>query len=441
MKKWILIIFIAFAIQAQAQFSVQDIRIGDTTVSYLDFEFWQQGNRFCFQDENNFGYVGLIDSLTGDLVSASGKDYLFDNTLAPITQSINGSEWGYRRGGAGVFYTKQTATNRSIGKATWNGVGYGISDLSSSLVGRRFATICSKNNSDTSPNLVYAKGNNILNFSLNWSAANNPVSDIPVPYGANSSSGARFIDGEQALLTNDAVNGYTQIFRYDLGSSNLTQLTFDAGNKIDAFIWNAPDYGNSQLLYCTVNDTILRLYQKIGNTFNFVYDIQIPDTSYHYYFSAEPFVFQNNSCLFLCAATEKFIPGSQNNSKPADVWIVALDATQPYFRKVSDNRIALRLDPEVFITPTEAFIYYYEYYQSGNVHPVAMHKCSLGLGSTPLSTSNIQVKSLSLKIFPNPANSSINISSDKTLNQISIYNSDYLEKFCKCAILKNRLSQ
>jgi len=301
-------------------------------------------------------------------------------------------------------------------------VGYGISDLSSSLAGKRFATICSKNNSDTSPNLVYATGNNILNFTLNWSVANDPLSDIPVPYGANSSSGARFIDSEQALLTNDTANGYTQIFRYDLGTSNLTQLTFDAGDKIDVFIWNAPDYGNLQLLYCTVDDTILPLYEKAGDIFNFVYDIQIPDTSYHYYFSAEPFVFQNNSYLFLCAASEKFIPGLKNNSKPADVWIVALNATQPYFRKVSDSRIALRLDPEVFDTPSEAYIYYYEYYENGNVHPVAMHKCSSGLASVPLSTDDLKNTSLSLKIFPNPANSFIKVSSEKTPDQISINN-------------------
>jgi len=78
------------------QFVIQDTRVGDPTTSYLDFEFWQQGNRFCFQDENNSSYVGLVDSVTGDLLTASGKDYLFDNTLTLITQSINGPEWGYR---------------------------------------------------------------------------------------------------------------------------------------------------------------------------------------------------------------------------------------------------------------------------------------------------------------------------------------------------------
>jgi len=231
MKRYLFYILIAISSVAKAQFVVQDIRIGDTLASYLDFEFWQEGSRFCFQDENNDGYVGLIDRLTGDLVSASGKDFLFDSDLALITQSINGPEWGYRLGGADVFYTRQIGTNRSIGKATWNGMNYGITDLSSSLSGNRFTPICSKNYSDTITSLVYAKGNNILNFTINYSKAVNPVTDNVVPYGANSTSGPRFIDGEQALLTNDIAGGFTQIYRYDLLTANLTQLTFDVGKK------------------------------------------------------------------------------------------------------------------------------------------------------------------------------------------------------------------
>jgi hypothetical protein len=163
-------------------------------------------------------------------------------------------------------------------------------------------------------------------------------------------------------------------------------------------------------LFCTVNGNLLRLYKEISSVFVPQYDIILPDTSYQYYFSAEPFVFQNKSYLFLCAANQSFIPGSQNNSLPADVWIVGLEQTNPLFRKVSDNRIALRLDPEVFITPTEAYIYYYEYKQNGNVHPVAFHKCSSGLGSFPLSTNNISVSNSLLKVFPNPASTEINIS-------------------------------
>jgi|GEM_PF-1892561 len=422
MKNYLLYILITFSSVAKAQFTVQDIRIGDTLTSYLDFEFWQEGNRFCFQDENNDGYVGLIDSLTGDLVSASGKDFLFDSNLAPITQSINGPEWGYRIGGADVFYTRQIGTNRSIGKATWNGINYGITDLSSSLSGKRFTPICSKNYTDTITNLVYAKGNNILNFTINYSKAVNPVTDNVVPYGANSTSGPRFIDGEQGLLTNDIAGGFTQIFRYDLQTATLTQLTFDAGNKTDAFIFTAPDFGGSRLLFCTVNGNLLRLYKEISSVFVPQYDIILPDTSYHYYFSAEPFVFQNKSYLFLCAANQSFIPGSQNNSLPADVWVVGLEQTNPLYRKVSDNRIALRLDPEVFMTPTEAYIYYYEYKQNGNVHPVAFHKCSSGLGSFPLSTNNL-IANPEVKIYPNPFSNRIQLKNTTGQENYQLYNS------------------
>jgi len=152
------------------------------------------------------------------------------------------------------------------------------------------------------------------------------------------------------------------------------------------------------------------------------YDIILPDTSYHYYFSAEPFVFQNKSYLFLCAANQSFIPGSQNNSLPADVWVVGLELTIPLFRKVSDNRIALRLDPEVFITPTEAYIYYYEYKQNGNVHPVAFHKCSSGLGSFPLSTNN-SIAIPKVKIYPNPFSNRIQLENTTGLENYELYNS------------------
>lgn len=411
MKNFLLLTFIVIALKAQAQFTVQDVRIGDTATSYRDFEFWQQGNRFCFQDENDFGYVGLVDSLTGDLVTASGKDFLFDTTLSLISQSFNGPEWGYRQGGADVFFTKQVGSNRHVGKASWNGLSYSVSDLSASLFGNRFGPLASKNPKDLQANLIYVKSS-FSGAIFNWSPATNPVIDNAFPNGANSSSGPRFIDGEQALVTNDTVAGFTQIFKYDLQTGGLKQLTFDAGNKIDAFIFSAPDFGGSRLLFCTVNDTTLRLYKEFSNVFLPQYDIKIPDPSYRYYFSAEPFVFKNKSYLFLCAATKKFIPGSQNNSMPADVWIVGLEQSKPLFRKVSDNRIALRLDPEVFITPTEAYIYYYEYKENGNVHPVAFHKCSAGLGNFPL-TGLKQLEQNTLKeisFFPNPATSVLNIS-------------------------------
>jgi hypothetical protein len=385
-------------------FKPNDVRIGDTTASYLDFEIWQSGHRLCFQDENNRGYVALLDSLSGNLRSASGKDYLFDNALAPITNSINGPEWGFSQKGAEVVYTKQVANARHIGKATWNGSGYSNVDLSANLAGNRFAVIGSKDWADAQPRLVYAKGNSIINFEINWSAANIPLVENVVPYGQNSSSGPRWIDGEQALLTNDLVAGTAQIFRYDLKTAKTAQLTFDAGNKIDAFLFTAPDYGGDRLLFCTVNDTLLRLYRETLTGFNKVYDIKIPDPSYGYYFSAEPFVFKGKSYLFVCAAQQKFIPGSQNNSKPADVWIVGLDAKRPLFRKISDNRVALRLDPEVFVTPTEAYVYYYEYKQNGNVHPVALHKCNTGLGSSPLLTAvnDAPVRVNAALAFPNP---------------------------------------
>ena len=94
------------------------------------------------------------------------------------------------------------------------------------------------------------------------------------------------------------------------------------------------------------------------------------------------------------------------------MWVVGLEQTNPLFRKVSDNRVALRLDPEVFITPTEAYIYYYEYKQNGNVHPVALHKCSSGLGSFPLSVNEISPNTTNYLIYPNPAQNIINLQSD-----------------------------
>jgi hypothetical protein len=399
--------------QAQT-FRVNDVRIGDTTVSYLDFEFWQAGNRVCFQDENNNGYVAVLDSLTGNFRTENGKDFLFDQNLAPITSSLNGPEWGLSRRGGEVFYTKQVGRNMHIGRARWNGTAYTATDISDGLAGNRFATIPSKDVGDTDPRLIYATGN-LLNLNIFWSEATVTVTDQAVPYGANSSSGPRWIDGEKALLTNDNVGGTTQIFRYETATKRTVQLTFDNGKKIDSFLFTAPDYGNARLLFCTVDDTILRLYHENASAagrFERVYDVRLPSLAYKYYFSAEPFVFQGKSYLFVCAANEKFIPGSQNNSKPADVWIVALNPDKPLFRKVSDDRTALRLDPEVFITPTEAYIYYYEYKRNGDVHPVAMHKCATGLTANPLTSVREvqQVPASQLVVQPNPVQDVVTIS-------------------------------
>jgi hypothetical protein len=402
MRKLIVLLALSCPLCAVAQFQIQDIRIGSTTASYIDFEFFQKGNRMVFQDENNNAYVAQMDSLTGNLVTATGKDFLVDSNLVPFTSSLNGPEWGLRQGGADVYYTSQTAT-KSIGKATFNGLRYQVQNLSQTLTGNRFGTLCSKNESDTQSSLIYAKGNNLFNFDLYYSPASNPVVDSLIPNGRLGSSGPRFIDGDRALLTNALVNGYTQIFRYDLASGGLRQLTFDPTNKIDAFIFTAPDFGGSRMLFCTVNDSLIRLYREVSGVFTRQYDIDLPDTSYHFYFSAEPFIFQNQSFLFLCGAARKFTPGSPTSSLPADVWLIGLEPTRAFYRKVSDSRVALRLDPEVYITPTEAYIYYYEYNQNNNIYPVALHKCSTGLVTliSPIQPSIPEAKTSFA--FPNPA--------------------------------------
>ncbi|WBA44123.1 T9SS type A sorting domain-containing protein [Hymenobacter canadensis] len=88
---------------------------------------------------------------------------------------------------------------------------------------------------------------------------------------------------------------------------------------------------------------------------------------------------------------------------------------------MSDSRVALRLDPEVFITPTEAYIYYYEYNQNGNVHPVALRKCSAGLASAPLTSMAAATAPLRLTVFPNPAQGVINMEGASALRELYVY--------------------
>jgi len=78
----------------------------------------------------------------------------------------------------------------------------------------------------------------------------------------------RFVVGARAVVYPLVVDGLSQVFRYDLDSKQLEQLTFDEGDKdleTAPWIWQAPELGGAETLLTVVDYSELRFYVRTVN--------------------------------------------------------------------------------------------------------------------------------------------------------------------------------
>lgn len=188
---------------------------------------------------------------------------------------------------------------------------------------------------------------------------------VPLPLG-------RWVDGDRAIVSAIDLGGQRQCAKYDVDTGMMTQLTFDAGQKTDTFMWRAPEFNNELVFFCLSDRTSLPIYRKIQGKWTKINTIQSPSPARPYLSSPEPFVYRGKSYIALMTKDSlKSLEGT------ADIWIVGIEPNAPFYRQVSASTPMNRTDPEPFITGKGAFIYYTEVTPSKRM---IIHRCTTGLG-------------------------------------------------------------
>jgi hypothetical protein len=353
----------------RAQFIIDDQVVSEPAGNLGDPEFDQVGFLMTWQDGQKQLWVASVDPVSGDFIPRSGKGQLLDTNLAPAQLTRNGPEWAYGQEGSQIVYTKFVNNRPALSRARWTGTHWETNRLENGL--NRMSPSGSKDESGTTPRILYKSMQGNTNRVM-WREIDNPASEALVPNAVVSPLG-RWVKGERSLFLTINVGGQAQCAKYDVDPGTMTQLTFDAGQKTDAYMWRAPEFNNKLVFFCLSDRTSLPIYRKIGNTWTKINTIISPSSIRPYLSSPEPFVYNGKS--YIALMTKDSLDHSEGT---ADIWIVGIDPTAPFYRQVSASTIMNRKDPEPFITANGAIIYYTEVASSGRM---IMHRCDTGLGS------------------------------------------------------------
>lgn len=324
----------------------------------IDYEFSQSRAQIAWNDTLGNLWVADVDRTTGKFVPADGRGIVVDAnsmTFQDAQKTKNGPEWVPTANGELLVHTKyagrHTDGNSRIGVAWDNGDGTWTSSFLSDAV--RKAPYGSNIVGDPAPRISYVD-NREVHY---WAELSTPSTERRIEDFPDSNYPVRHvicsrpdIAGSRAVVYPVTVDGVDQVFYRDFDSNTSQQLTFDAGQKYEVWMWCAPEYGHELVFFTLVDQTELRVYRKVSGSWKAVYSQSAVRGNKIY--SPEPFTWNGKSYIFMSQTVRP-------NKFRSEVWVSNIDATAPVFKRITPTEpLRTRTDPEVFITDAGPRVYY-----------------------------------------------------------------------------------
>ncbi|MBZ8143297.1 hypothetical protein CLD22_25955 [Rubrivivax gelatinosus] len=373
----------ALAVQAPAQTWSPNESQASAEAELIDYEFSQTRAQIAWNDTLGNLWVANVDRATGKFIPADGRGLVVDPdsmTFQDAQKTKNGPEWVPTAAGDILVHTKyvgrHTDGNSRIGVAVPRADGTWTSTMLSDAV--RKAPYGSNVVGDPASRISYVDNREVHYWAETASPASErriadfPDSNYPVRHVICSRPD---IPGTRAVVYPVTVNGVDQVFYRDFDSNSSQQLTFDAGQKYEVWMWCAPEYGHELVFFTLVDQTELRVYRKVSGQWTAVYSQPAPKGNQ--IFSPEPFTWNGRSFIFMAQSVRP-------NKFRSEVWISSIDATAPVFKRITPTEpLRTRTDPEVFITDAGPRIYFNkltpDVSDSGRYKPCRKPNCSEGV--------------------------------------------------------------
>jgi hypothetical protein len=364
------------------------VRADETLVSTSatqNVEFDQADGLLQWVDTSNNLWVAGINLATGAFIPASAKGEIVDTNVATSTTFGNGPEWVVDTTGTYLVYTKYqpgTAQNKSSSTAYAATAQLLSNTPNASGTGSVWQVVSMPNTlglvepegnynpNQSNPPIVFVDGvTNEAGGTSNQLYIQNIYgsSSTPVPGSANSLGSQRMVTGQNTMVytapargTNLAGNTLRQVFLYNTVSGVTTQLTNDAGNKGDVFMFRAPEYNGAYVLMVSTNGSTLRFYtfNNSTNVWTLASTLSNPSGAPQFIWSPEPLVYNGKTYIFMERSSAA---DPTNFSVPTQIWVAAMDNS--YNAQVSDPTITNRVrnDPKSMVTANGVYIYYQSY--------------------------------------------------------------------------------
>jgi hypothetical protein len=372
-----------YELTLSAQFVVREKVVSDPGTSFPDPEYDQVGFRVTWRDLSNNLWVAPVDSLTGDLILE--QKVLLDTGLVDRSIVNQGPEWVYTQDGSQILYTKLIDGSFFLGRARLTGSSWQTEILPESQGGH--SPVGSLNPGDRDPLIRYTLGTPTnLRQGVAWRELDDPSVGGLVPETADGKSlSGRWVSGRRSLIYAFAVDNVRQVFKYDVDTDLLTQLTFDSSQKSSTFMWQAPELNNKLVFFALENNgsgfNQIGVYRKIDGSWTKFKTVDPPSQLPEIY-SPEPFVYNGKSYISFATIDA--------NKRPLEVWIAGIDPNFEFYRQITDpNLDTVRSDPESFITQTGAFVYYSAAVDSNR----GIYLADTGLGAPAFSGSTLDASS------------------------------------------------
>lgn len=345
---------------ANGNFTITDVAISTTTAQIIDPEFDYNGNRMCWQDLSRNLWVCDVNPTTGEITPNTGRGTLIDTDLAPIDITWNGPEWAFSTTESQIVYTKAVSGVPTIWRARLVNGTWVKENLATP--GGRFNPRATKNKTDATPYVYYFSSQG-QNQGVYIRPLTSGGSETNVP----GTTDAHWVDGDNVSPSMTLIRtSDKQVMLLDVATQSLTQLTFDGGEKQRPYMWRAPDFNNELLFFARVDKSI-RVYRKVGNNWTVINTLNSPAVSsggndYSFIASPEPFVYQGKSYISFMASGSIL----ETDGLPAQIWFMAVNPATPLSRRISDDRVVSRSDPEPYFTNSLAYIYYTDIVLNGS---------------------------------------------------------------------------
>ncbi len=344
-------------VAAPAAFVPNDIQVCPASAQVLDPEFDSRSQLMTFMDARARLRVTSIKS-DGMVGPAGCAGRILDQGSWGFPGNVagyNGPEWGRSQEGLEIYFVKflSDGVTPSLARAWANGGGWQTELLAN---GEDRATILvSTNDTDPQARLMYLRRMPSGALRSFWRESTEPTETIyPGAFNRSTGNAPRWIAGQRAIsLVMTDSKGVSQAARYWIDTKTMEQLTSDAGNKSEVWIWSAPEFGGDLVLTTVVDGCCLRVYRQLGETWTLVNTIDAPSFSgLTSIFSPEPIVYRGRSYVALQVGNELMDPASQ-------IWVTSIDPAAPLLRQVSEPGVAaIRTEPEWMLTLQGAFVYY-----------------------------------------------------------------------------------
>jgi hypothetical protein len=352
---------------AQAQYAFPPVGpdvLASPTLSMIDPEFNFAKKMLTWVDtaDGNI-WVADYDDQTGDFLPASGKGTLIEAGVSVGGKSpglgftLNGPEWAMGSPTDYVVYTRTNAKGAPNSANSLIGVAYQNADGSwtqKSLTPRGRNGPYGSLSRSGKARISYQDGQGTHYVR----AVDDATSEIALPglTAAGITPVVRFADMANVVAYQVDVNGVKQAVSYNIDNATFRQLTFDAGNKDQSWVFSAPEAGGRLALATLVDRSAIAMYLPVGDgnggvTYEFYGSLAAPQGGQ--WFSLEPLVYQGHTYML----TQWSAAGS---TIPTSIWLGGFDGGVPFLRQLTPDSIPseARADAEFVPIATGVMITY-----------------------------------------------------------------------------------